>query len=1172
MRIPTYTFRKTDLGLEVNGAGASGNIFPNLVFIRDKSYRFWFFNLDSIIEFYDKDGKVLLSVDENNFPSVIFRFGKNYPSEIYYRTKNSIHKNEYGKILIRDFNRIYGKVISYGYSKNSKFGYDLNNLNNVTNSDGIFELNLNELVQSENDTYHVVFDLFSQGGFDTAVLNVNSETYSDELPFSFKANTGCLHLSALSSVFYYIRKQFVKSNYREIESLIQKYFGFSQDFDPITDDPIYSYITNRINLSDFTNFILFTTIVELNFVLCRSEFIERSDDIFAKIANEILNGTKKISFDKFRHLLPDIESSENIKLFNIFENLFAVLSERIKQQSDDSTKKVCVLETIYDLIYKFRNSVYKSQFVSKELFLTNDFHVTPNTIKIPSESRYVLLSSIEGCSVAPFGKYARIKITEDVLYSVFNQVLPIEPEVILNLLNKIIYIRYGNESNNDYFCYKVIDFIDYDYDLYKVGEVNENEESLNSVLIQGFDDESVCCQLESVVKLTENERNISKLEITEQELFDLRMYDINKNLTLSLNIKNTNYPFSYEISETTIQSYYIDEYLVTKNIPAYIFIPKKYSTTIQSDTGINLIFDSEYKNYVPNYVRYDFETIKIVNVLYENETLKITTDTHHGYKFGDSILIKNSSKDGHINGRHKIIGTSGEFGLTLDYELPSGVDANEINGTFAETESLDTTKLYINGIEDFSIGDSVYAENTNMGKSYKVITIKKDYLGSYLVLDGILPLQTNIITKKRNENIPNKIQYSLNKNPKLLKLDTIDLDLNLYDVFIPSKPGEFSRNLSRLILSSVMFKMAKIAQNTDGEVVDIGDVNEILDLNEDNDFDLFELSTKEHDSEYKTDELAYHFSRNYLRDNYLLEGYEEVSEENDTYDWNGDGIVGRDELLILERFILTSPKTIEEYNANREQYPEATTLPNIVTAQYACQEYCCHDDFNESGQFSEDNTKIYEAFQVYIEKIGHATPTDYFNFISYYNTLVTQGLQPELSTPILYMPTTPNEHKYCGDYTDSGKITNEDALIYYAHQLYYENHSSTLPESVEVFKNYYNQLVQNGIVPALNNNAFRLPSLASEDTITTTNGEFNKGCELIESKDLAIYDEWILQGKPTDIDEFNSNRSNGVPRACFLPVDDGYGGGQYDEFGGGFAPGFAYDDDKLDIYSGIENL
>lgn len=53
-------------------------------------------------------------------------------------------------------------------------------------------------------------------------------------------------------------------------------------------------------------------------------------------------------------------------------------------------------------------------------------------------------------------------------------------------------------------------------------------------------------------------------------------------------------------------------------------------------------------------------------------------------------------------------------------------------------------------------------------------------------------------------------------------------------------------------------------------------------------------------------------------------------------DWNMDGEVDEQDLLILERFVLIQPSTLEEYNKDRGEYPLAKCLPDLNTAKYQC--------------------------------------------------------------------------------------------------------------------------------------------------------------------------------------------------------------------------------------------
>ena len=272
MRIPTYSFRNTNRGIEVLVTGIQfGSTYPNLVMIRGRNYRFNCLNTDTILQLTDKTGRILFEADsENLFKEIIFKFGDNFPNEIQYKVKSANHKNQYGKILIRDYNNVTGKVITYGYAKEAVV-YDKKYQDHVTDQFGTYQLDLNSYITNSNQTYFVNFDLLASGGFDSAVLNPNNESYSDMLNFNFYAKAGCLNISCLSSVFYFICSKMINVNYREMQSKINSYFQFSRNFDPITDDPIYCYLTNKIPFTDFKNYILLTLVIELHGFLNKEE-------------------------------------------------------------------------------------------------------------------------------------------------------------------------------------------------------------------------------------------------------------------------------------------------------------------------------------------------------------------------------------------------------------------------------------------------------------------------------------------------------------------------------------------------------------------------------------------------------------------------------------------------------------------------------------------------------------------------------------------------------------------------------------------------------------------------------------------------------------------------------------------------------------------------------------
>ena len=1182
MRIPTYSFRNTDRGIEVFGPGIQfGSTYPNLVMIRGRNYRFNCLNTDTILQLTDKTGRILFEADsENLFKEIIFKFGDNFPNEIQYKVKSANHKNQYGKILIRDYNNVTGKVITYGYAKEAVV-YDKKYQDHVTDQFGTYQLDLNSYITNSNQTYFVNFDLLASGGFDSAVLNPNNESYSDMLNFNFYAKAGCLNISCLSSVFYFICSKMINVNYREMQSKINSYFQFSRNFDPITDDPIYCYLTNKIPFTDFKNYILLTLVIELHGFLNKEENdTEKLNYVFDKLADNILDDNHvKFTYDS----LPDIvyydkENNDKIRYYNTFENLFFILSERIQMMTDKTTKKVCVLESIYSMIYKFRTAVYMPRLVSSEQFLKDNFELLINTVKVPEQKFYLLLVSSNGCSVAPFGKYAKVQITSELLYNVFNQVLPIEPEVTRNLVDKTIYIKYDKDSNYDYFCYDVVDFIDFDYELYTINEKNKSEEKIFATTIQGFDESHDCCELESAIKSSEQEKNKNlEIVVNETVLFEAVLFDIDKNRTETLRITNRNYPSRVTELE---ENFYIDDFLDKRKnkmqIPAFICIPNKYATTLKEANGITLKLDGDNRINETTHIRYDFETLKIINSEYENDVLVIETESSHGFNVGDIIIIENASKDGHINGSFEIIGLTGNTKMILDFDLPIGVESADIKGSYAEIKSLNTTRIYTENTS-FQINDFIFFEEAANSIPYRIINIKQDYIGRYLVVEGNVPRNVKSFVKVESKNTRTfeevsstykTLQFSLNKNPQILNLSGIDVDS--YKIFIPSVPGELSKHLNSKIISSLVINKKQLQLSdtptlddniTDSNVNQTTSSDDLMITN----LDSYGMSKKI--PLYNKEEIAYHYSRSYLKKEYDLNEYTEVSPEADTFDWNNDGVVGTDELKILERFLLTAPRTVKEYNTNRGDYPMTSVLPNIVTATYACQENCCHDDFTESEDFTTEDVYIYDAFQTYMDSIG-IEESDYVEFRSYYDSLVKQGIAEELEQEIVYMPTTPTERKFCGDYTNSGNISPEDAHIYYAHQLYAAANSGEQPSTVQEFATYYDTLVASGIVPSLLTPIEKLPSLADETTITVSEGSLDKNCELITGKDLAIYNEWIRQGKPTDIDVFNENRLEGVPRACFLPADDdGYNPGEYEDIGLGFS------EKKIEkVYTGTEHL
>lgn len=1184
-RIPTYFIKKTTTGVSITGSGYFGEVFPNFVFLRGKEYRFLFYDKNSMVELYDKDGNLLKSPNEETWNEpFVMRLGNNYPNEIRYRMRETTD-SRYGVISLRDENKISGRVIAYGYARGASIT-DNTFYNLETDQDGVFSL----YFQNSGKYHHSIsHDLYSSGGFDSMLIDeLDLETYQTMFKFNFKTKLGSLMLNSFTTLFWYVDKKYLATDYKKVNSRICEYFGLSSEYEILADDPIQSYLTGKLPLINYNKLLLFT---------CLVDFIANQDDetlqeqFYEKLANEVVVGDGVFNFINIDFL--ELHQYEN---YHLFRDAYYILAIRLMTFKDKNIKKICSLEEVLSLVFKFRRVAIKKN-ISYDMFLKSDSNITDGKILIPPTHDTLLLTFVEDSSVAPFGKYAKIKLTTSLLETIFNQTLPLEPEVINKIIGKTFYIKH---TENSFFCYKVADFIDYEYYLPEIS---------TSDIMSGFSDESACCELERFLRQSEQEKNdvIDHVPIG-INLVTFKFFNGNREQISEIDITNKNKPFE---SVGFVDQFYINQHIPLAHRytpPVFVAVSRNYSPKVEK---LSVSFDGNVLNYEIFKIRYDYDTIKIKNTEVVDDVLNLTTSHPHGYAPGDVIIIKNSSRDGWLNGRYDVLGST-ETTLTVNFQLPIGASYEDINGSYGELDSLQFSKIYCD-VEEFQVGDLLVFEHFVSSQNCEVVSIKRDYLGDYLSVSGIVPRNSKIFTKRSSTHNPDEIlEYRHEPNPEYYNLD---LDTSEYDLYISPRSAAVNSRFDSFI--SQIKATLKLTATTGGlfekvspqlhssisqpsvsedtsTVVSIGEPTQSppsqnttepsisTDKSEDSGvFDVvydpatgvvfddesaselspFTLSSDKPVSEYPTEEVnqtlvstedteSYHFNRKYLREEFELQlrgrNYDEI------YDWNGDGHVGQDELEILERVILTAPKTIEEYNETRGDYPIAKVLPTIANASYACQEYCCHDDYTETHDFNLEDVYIYDAFQSYLDEIPEEVSPDHANFSYHYLTLVYQGITPQLSNEIMYMPTDPRQSTLCADFTKTGAVNQDDTNIYYAYQLYMQSHT-TRPANVEQFKDYYDQLVSSGIVPVLLNEIEILPSLQVEQKILSVDGEIRKDCENVSWKDLSIYNEWLRQGKPTDLDEFNAkrSRSRNVPVACFLPQDGDPAppDPQYDDFG-----------------------
>lgn len=87
-------------------------------------------------------------------------------------------------------------------------------------------------------------------------------------------------------------------------------------------------------------------------------------------------------------------------------------------------------------------------------------------------------------------------------------------------------------------------------------------------------------------------------------------------------------------------------------------------------------------------------------------------------------------------------------------------------------------------------------------------------------------------------------------------------------------------------------------------------------------------------------------------------GIKKMEATEPSSDFNNDGEIDELDLQILEAYILMKPATVEEYNANRGDFPVAVTLPTLTTGKFACDETYVYGDIDTSGHGIINNDDI----------------------------------------------------------------------------------------------------------------------------------------------------------------------------------------------------------------------
>lgn len=193
--------------------------------------------------------------------------------------------------------------------------------------------------------------------------------------------------------------------------------------------------------------------------------------------------------------------------------------------------------------------------------------------------------------------------------------------------------------------------------------------------------------------------------------------------------------------------------------------------------------------------------------------------------------------------------------------------------------------------------------------------------------------------------------------------------------------------------------------------------------------------------------------------------------------------------------------------------------------------FCCSDDYTETGSFLTDDIDIYSAFQAYLVGSSNVFP-DLEEFKTYYENLVSSGLATSLGNEIKHLP-----EMDCADFTETGVIVTDDVNIFSAYQAYLVGTGGIYPTEISEFTNYYSGLIQSGLAPELTFPTKHLPTKDADLFVISDQGLIQKtgcSCTII---DTVISDDDYLNLK-IDLSTIDPSTTNGNIKALEVIFDD----------------------------------
>ena len=222
-------------------------------------------------------------------------------------------------------------------------------------------------------------------------------------------------------------------------------------------------------------------------------------------------------------------------------------------------------------------------------------------------------------------------------------------------------------------------------------------------------------------------------------------------------------------------------------------------------------------------------------------------------------------------------------------------------------------------------------------------------------------------------------------------------------------------------------------------------------------------------------------------------------------------------------------------------YPYAERMPNLVTANFTCNEgECCDDDYTGDDKLSSKDALVYYAWSSLIN--WNEKPDD-MNDIDYYLENAPKGFR---FTPSKF-PKMP-----CSDFDGDGKLSANDALIYYSWSSRVDWSKKPTNWSLSV---YYTTMSPTGFRFQMSHSPVCVKD--ATDCFGTDEMCYDEEVD-INWTDFLIFHKWIVEDKCVTVECYNSKRED-YPLACKVPFS------LYESIGANIQ--------QLDeIYLGLENL